>query len=149
MYCVIHVNYFTMDRGDTFELPLVINEGNQMCFKQYQLKANDKIYIAILQPNQSFEKALVRKVLTKDSKVDKKGNPIFRLNPMDTENLLTGKYFITAKLQQFIDDEEYVTTILPLKEFFINGTNKQCVTDDTFEVYNSINNSEEVSWLPI
>ena len=61
---MIKDNYLKMNRGDSYILPLVINEGTKLCFKQYQLRQFDKIYVGIMEYNQAFEDALIRKVLT-------------------------------------------------------------------------------------
>lgn len=143
-------NYYVMNRGDTFVLPLVINEGTKLNFVQYQLRQFDKIYIGIMEPNQSFENAIIRKVLTITSPTDSKGHPLFSLTPEDTENLLTGKYFIEIKIVQKVNEQDVVTTLMPLKEFFIEGTNKEV---EEVQVYTSpkyINKADnETSWIPL
>lgn len=151
MFIYIEQNNLKMNRGDSYTLPLFINEGTMLCPRQYQLRQFDKIYIGIMEVGQSFENAIIRKVLTILSPTDKKGHPLFILMPEDTENLLTGKYFIEIKLVQINNEQNIVTTLLPLKEFFINGTNKQVY--DTENVYNtekSINKSDNYSsWEPL
>ena len=142
-------NYYVMNRGDTFILPLVINEGTKLNFKQYQLRQFDRIYIGIMEPNQSFENAIIRKLLTITSPMNEKGFPLFYLKPEDTENLLVGKYFIEIKIVQKIDNQDVVTTILPLKEFFIEGTDKE-VMEDTYVAYDYLNKADnQSSWTPI
>lgn len=132
MFVQIEDNYLKMNRGDSYFFPLIINEGTKLCFKQYQLRQFDKIYVGIMEPNQSFENALIRKVITITSPCNEYGHPLVILEPKDTEYVLTGKYFIEAKLVQKEGNNNIVTTILPLKEFFINGTDKQ-IDDNTYE----------------
>lgn len=125
MFITIEDNYLKMNRGDSYILPLVINEGTKLDFKQYQLRQFDKIYVGIMEYNQAFEDAIIRKVITITSPTDRYGHPLLKLSPKDTEYLVTGKYFIEIKLvQSDFNEGETVTTILPLKEFFINGTTK-------------------------
>ena len=125
MFIVIEDNYLKMNRGDSYTLPLVINEGTKLEFKQYQLRQFDKIYVGIMEYNQSFEDAIIRKVISVTSPTDRYGHPLLRLSPRDTEYLVTGKYFIEIKLvQSDFNEGDTVTTILPMKEFFINGTTK-------------------------
>ena len=90
MYCSFEETYFVMNRGDTFELPLVIlpDDGEE----EFTLQESDKIYAAILEPHQGFENAIVRKVITNNSPKDNYNNPLLILEPEDTEYLLTGKY---------------------------------------------------------
>lgn len=148
MFVQIEDNYLKMNRGDSYTLPLVINEGTKLCFKQYQLRQFDKIYIGIMEYNQSFENALIRKVITISSPTDKYGHPLFTLTPEDTEYILVGKYYIEIKLVQKDNDNNIVTTILPLREFFINGTNKD--TDNTYVYEKSVVKSEiNASWEEI
>lgn len=140
-----------MNRGDTFEWPIVINCGTDLNPKQYNLQDGDKIYVGIMEPHQSFEDALIRKVITKDSPVDCRGYPLLILNPEDTEYVLTGKYFIMIKLYQptSLTSREKVTTILPMKEFFITGTDKH-ISDKNFITHTISLSGEDVpEWEPI
>ena len=150
MFVQIEDNYLKMNRGDSYTLPLIINEGTKLYFQQYQLRQFDKIYVGIMEHNQSFENALIRKVITITSPTDKYGHPLFRLSPIDTEYLLTGKYFIEVKLVQQINGEDVVTTILPLKEFFVNGTDKEALDNEIFNINKHIvKNSPNASWDPL
>ena len=138
MFIMIEDNYLKMNRGDSYEIPLVINEGTKLCFKQYQLRQFDKIYVGIMENNQSFENAIIRKVISITSPVDSYGHPLLQILPEDTEYLLTGKYFIEIKILQVDGNTKKITTLLPLKEFFIMGTNKQ-VNSNTYNYYKSVN----------
>lgn len=121
MFCENDINCFTISRGDTFVFPIIINQGTKLYPEEYTLQEKDTIYGAILQPNEAFEDALIRKVLTiEDIQQDMK-YPLFKLIPEDTEYLRTGKYYFTLKLKQ---EDNTVTTILPMKEFWITGTTK-------------------------
>lgn len=149
MFVQIEDNYLKMNRGDSYTLPIIINEGTKLCFKQYQLRQFDKIYVGIMEPNQSFENALIRKVLSITSPTNKYGHPLFQLSPQDTEYVLTGKYFIEIKLVQTSGEQQTVTTILPLREFFINGTNKEVDTNTVVD-YTYINKADQTTdWEPL
>ena len=63
MFITIEDNYLKMNRGDSYILPLVINEGTKLEFKQYQLRQLDKIYVGIMEYNQAFEDAIIRNVI--------------------------------------------------------------------------------------
>ena len=110
---------FNLSRGDSFSLPIVLNQGTQLVFKPYTLTENDTIYVGIMEPQQSFEDAIIRKKLSMNDECDEDGNVILKLNPQDTENLMTGLYYLTIKLKQGVD----VTTVLSMKKFYITGTN--------------------------
>lgn len=109
---------FNMIRGDTFELPIIINKGTQLDFEPYYLQDDEKLYIGITQPNESFENAIIRKVLTNDDLTDDDGNIVLILKPEDTMYLMPGKYYITIKLYK----NNNIRTILNQKLFFITGS---------------------------
>lgn len=121
MFCINTTNCFTLSRGDTFKFPIIINQKTKFEFEKYELTDDDIIYGAILEPNQSFEDAIIRKVITNKDYKDLENNPLFILHSDDTEYLLTGKYYFTLKLK---DKNNNITTILPMKEFWITGTSK-------------------------
>lgn len=121
MFCECDVNCFMLSRGDTFRLPITINCGTKLEPEIYELKQNDTLYIAILEPGQSFENAIIRQTLTMKNADEETGCITFILKSSDTEYMLTGKYFITIKLEQ---EDGTVTTVLPMKEFWLTGTSK-------------------------
>ena len=121
MFCECDVNCFMLSRGDTFRFPITINCGTKLDPKIYELKQNDTLYIAILEPGQSFENAIIRQTLTMENANEETGAITFILKSSDTEYMLTGKYFITIKLEQ---EDGTVTTVLPMKEFWLTGTSK-------------------------
>ena len=121
MFCECDVNCFMLSRGDTFRFPITINCGTKLDPKIYELKQKDTLYIAILEPGQSFENAIIRQTLTKENEDEETGGITFILKSSDTEYMLTGKYFITIKLEQ---EDGTVTTVLPMKEFWLTGTSK-------------------------
>ena len=121
MFCECDVNCFMLSRGDTFRFPITINCGTKLEPEIYELKQNDTLYIAILEPGQSFENAIIRQTLTMKNADEETGSITFILKSSDTEYMLTGKYFITIKLEQ---EDGTVTTVLPMKEFWLTGTSK-------------------------
>ena len=121
MFCECDVNCFMLSRGDTFRFPITINCGTKLDPKIYELKQKDTLYIAILEPGQSFENAIIRQTLTMENADEETGAITFILKSSDTEYMLTGKYFITIKLEQ---EDGTVTTVLPMKEFWLTGTSK-------------------------
>ena len=135
--------YLQMNRGDTFVYPLIINQGTELNFIKYNLEDDDSLYVAIMEPNQSFEDALIRKKYTSDSQKDEDGNILFILNPIDTEYVETGNYYITVKLRKINNGIEYVKTLLPLREFIITGTSKN-YDSENFEVDNTGENEKVV-----
>lgn len=55
-------NVIMMNRGDTFEFSVNIYDVNEEDHV-YKLRDDDAVYFGILDPNQAFENALVKKKL--------------------------------------------------------------------------------------
>ena len=97
MFCISSNGIVTVNRGDSFELPLSLNIGDSINRKKYTLTENDTLYIGIMQPNEPFECAILRKKFTyKD--LDEDNNIYVRFWPDDTACLLPGKYYYQPKL---------------------------------------------------
>lgn len=91
---------------------------------RYTLKDGDRLYVGIMEPQQSFERAIVRKLLTKDD-LNAEGDPELKLRPEDTEKLMPGVYYYEAKLvvgredSDDSDDEEIVETVISKRKLYI------------------------------
>ena len=112
----------TLHAGDYFEAPLFLNIGD---FRKYELQDGDKVYFGIMEPNQPFEWAIVRKVLTKDD-VDESGNPVIKLKTKDTIRLMPGLYYYEVKLAMASEDsdsddfdEPILYTVVPKTKLFL------------------------------
>ena len=105
----------TVNRGDTFVINLPINLGSQLIPENYTLVEGDKVYFGLMDPNQPFEFALIRKVFTSENQV----NDVLsmKFTPEDTEHLLPGRYYYSLKLYKAID--ESVTTFVSNTKFII------------------------------
>lgn len=113
-----------MFRGDSFSMPIKINNGSKLEPSYYHLTDRDTLYFGLMEPNQAFEDAVVKKRFTYISEKDEEGNILLKLDPSDTLNLLVGKYFYMIKLRTINEDgSETVRTILPLTQWFIEGNN--------------------------
>ena len=130
----------TLSRGDTFRFPLFINKGTEIAPIRYELTENDMLYFAIMEPNQRFEDAIIRKVYTTESEFNEDGDVMICIDPTDTEYLLGGKYYYEVKLRTLVDtehpeeDNSYtVQTIIPKRGFQLLGlptTPIKATTDD-------------------
>lgn len=120
MFNISSLGIITTNRGDSFEFPLVLKMGSSMAYDTYALNDTDVVYFAVMEPNQPFETAIIRKRFDyKD--VDDNGNIKVRFWPEDTQLLLPGKYYYQAKLKS-IDREtgrEDVETIVEKTLFYI------------------------------
>ena len=118
MYCLLPTASLSLTRGDTISLRLPLYEGTGIDRTPYSIKESDILYVGLMECNQAFEDALVRKKLTVRDVTDNQF--LVRFTTEDTEDLKTGKYFISAKLANGLS----VTTVLPLTEFWITGTDR-------------------------
>lgn len=119
MYSIYNNNFICLNRGDTFIAPLFINQGTKMYPIRYNLKnhPNTEIYLGIMEPNQVFEEAIVKKYYTSSSPdINENGDLIISLKPTDTEYLLPGKYYYEVKIKLYNGE---VYTIVPKTEFLI------------------------------
>ena len=108
-----------MVRGDTFILSLPLNEGTREHFVRHLLTNDERMYIGIMKPNQSFEDAHIRCVLTNTSEKDSLGNCTLILHPEHTVSMIPGKYYFTVK---FVS-KNYIQTLVDSKLFFVTGSN--------------------------
>ena len=130
-----------LERGDSFSTPIYINIGTKLDPKYYTLNKTDRLYFGLMEPNQPFEDAVLKKVLSYADDTDDKGNTLLQLDPQDTLGLLCGKYYYSVKLRQ-IDEcgKETVTTVIQPTQFWIQGVNAE--VDDN--CYSDEYNVEEV-----
>jgi hypothetical protein len=114
----------TLMRGDTFVLPVHINDGTKLEPKYRSLSPTERLYFGLMEPGKAFENAVVKKVVEHYSETDKDGNPLVILQPKDTEKLLCGKYYYTIKLRTINEQGiDVVKTIVPSTLFFLMGNN--------------------------
>ena len=132
MFNIAFNGIITVTRGDSFKFPLTINFGSTLTPENYGLKKHDKVYFAVMEPNQTFECALIKKVFTVDD-VNENQEIEISFKPKDTQCVLPGKYYYQIKLQRFhkkldssgqeIDewdlDDYDVDTVVDKTQFFI------------------------------
>lgn len=125
MFDISNEGNITVNRGDSFQTPIFINKGTEINPNRYELTEDDTLYFAVMEPNQRFEDALIKKVYDKDSEKNEKGDILIKFDPIDTEYVLPGEYRYTVKLRTITPTEipdlniEEVQTIVPEKVFFI------------------------------
>ena len=111
-------------RGDSFTTPILINLGTKLNPRYYTLGPADKLYFGLMEPNQAFENAVLKKVYDMSSPQDSEGNTLLTLKPSDTEKLRVGQYYYMIKLRA-IDTfgQEMVRTIVNPTIFWLGGNN--------------------------
>ena len=124
MYIEPENGIITLTRGDTLTTPIRINVGTKLNPVYKKLGELDTLYFALMEPNQAFEDAVVKKVYNHNSETDEEGNVLLKLKSSDTEKLLVGKYYYTVKLRSYDEyGEEYVRTIISNTLFWLEGNN--------------------------
>ena len=98
MFKIASNGIVTINRGDSLEFPLILNIGSSLNRSEYVLSDTDVLYLGIMEPNQPFETAIVRKRFTAHD-LDDDGNINIRFWPEDTVCLLPGKYYYQVKLE--------------------------------------------------
>lgn len=134
MFAKIDNGIITLNRGDTLYTPIEINSNTVVNPVQYTLQDNDTLYFALMEPNQSFENALIKKVYNSSSETDDKGNVLLKLETSDTECLHTGKYYYTVKLKH----GNRLTTLINMTIFNLIGTDYPGIKDEYDDIDQSI-----------
>lgn len=119
MYSISQNNFICLTRGDTFIAPIFINQGTKMCPIRYNLKnhPNTEIYLGVMEPNQPFEEATIKKMYTSTSpEINDNGDLVINLKSTDTEYLLPGKYYYEVKVKLY---DGRICTVVPKTEFLI------------------------------
>lgn len=122
MFDITQEGNIELVRGDTLSLALFINQGNELTPSRYILGDYDEVYFALMEPNQLFENAILKKVYTKETaEFTEDGDLIIVLNPGDTENLLAGQYYYTIKLKTSnpLTQKEEVRTVVTEHQFSV------------------------------
>ena len=124
---ISNTKIITITRGDTFSFPFTINVGSELYPQRYILSENSKLYLGVMfplylgvmSPNCNFENAIIKKVFTADSEMNKDGDVIITFTPEDTICLNPSKYYYEIKLQLIVDGKEEIYTVQQRQEFWI------------------------------
>lgn len=108
----------TITRGDTFEYPVFMNAGTELSPIRYIMTENDTLYFALMEVNQTFEDAILKKVFTSED-LNEHGDVVAVLDSQDTECLAIGKYYYTFKLKRPKGEGYTVDTVVPNRLFYI------------------------------
>lgn len=121
MFNVSYNGIITVNRGDSFTAVMALNAGNELNPIEYEMTPDSFVYFAVMEPNQPFEDAILKKKLDIDD-MDDNGDIIIHFKPQDTQCLLPGRYYYQVKLQ-VCDPDDYsnyeVHTIIDKTQFFI------------------------------
>lgn len=120
MLSLSHCGQIRLSRGDTLILPISINQGDTMNPIEYLLGPHDELYFGVMEPNQPWEYAILKKKFTSQD-VDEDGRLSIKLKPNDTMCLLPGLYYYQVKVRIYdYDNQEYiVNTIMSKTQFWV------------------------------
>ena len=118
MVYISNNGFIRLARGDSFAVPLFINRGTVVSPVRYKIKNHPEatVYLGVMEPNEPFENALIKKKYTATSEINKNGDIIIVFSPNDTLNVLPGKYYYSIKIDY---GNNSVDTIVPMTEFFV------------------------------
>ena len=118
MFTISGNGIIQLNRGDSVSMPLFINKGTNMRPIRYKISENPstKVYFGVMEPNQPFENALIRKTFSSESKINSNGDLIIELASYETENILPGKYYYQVKV---LFEDGNVSTVIPKTLFYI------------------------------
>lgn len=110
-----------VNRGDSFYMDVPLSTNGKLFPINFDLTENDYVYLGVMEPNQPFEDALIRKVATVNELVSE--NTVrFKFAPQDTQCVLPGRYYYQVKIQKCnpLDSNDYeVCTLIDKTQFFI------------------------------
>ena len=111
-------NTITLNHGDNFYAELFLDEGTDYYCTKHILQEGEYVYFAIEEPNQPFEKALVRKVFDK-SNLTENNTVKITLSSEDTINILPGTYYYEIKTLTYNAGEPVISTAVDKTKFII------------------------------
>ena len=116
-------NLIAVNRGDTLNIPVTLNIGTGVNPVIYEMKPGDCLFFALLEINQKWEDALLKKVFNYDDWIHNKKKANFYLSCDDLEYLVPGIYNYQIKLfikeDERFNHSESVITIIPRTKFTI------------------------------
>lgn len=115
----------SLNRGDQFEFPLFMNQGNKMYPIRYSLLKDlnlANVYFSITLPGQEFQNGLIRKAYSNKSPHNENGDIIISLTSQETMCLKPGKYFYSIKIvYNDSNGNQKIATIVPERMFIVKG----------------------------
>ncbi len=120
MFSLSRNGIIQVTRGDSFNTPLFINQGTVLEPVRYILGQYDKVYFGVMECNQPFEAALIRKSYDYNS-LNENNDVVVEFTGDETLNLLPGKYYYEVKLDKYDEeaDKHEINTIISKREFFV------------------------------
>lgn len=110
----------TMTRGDYYSFDVIIRSEDPWSDFVYVLSPGDILFFGLMEPNQPFEKAILKKQFGYDDYDVEGGTLKVVLSPEDTIELVPGTYYYQIKV--LYEDEignTHIDTIVQKTKFII------------------------------
>ena len=114
-YIINKNKVISITRGDYVQIPFRFEKGDFPRRELVEIGDNDIIFFGLMDPNQHFEHALVKKEFSKDD-FDSEGNFILTIDTDDTLELMCGTYYYEIKL---LTEDAHITTLVQKTKFII------------------------------
>ena len=120
MLSMNNIGQIRLSRGDDCRFELLINQGTAIDPISYILEPSDEVFFGVMEPNQPFEYAILKKRYTA-ADLDSEGKLWITLLPQDTLCLLPGLYYYQIKVRVFnsLLTKYDVMTLNPKTQFWI------------------------------
>jgi len=119
MFQISNNGIIVINRGDSFTINASINIGTILEPITYTLQPGDRVYFGLMEPNQPFEFAVMRRRFT-NADLDEHDNVVMKFDSDQTECLLPGVYYYMIKLARKDENgKDIVDTIIEKTKFII------------------------------
>lgn len=119
-YLIKKNKVITLTRGDYFSFSVELKDGKFPYEDTYVLSEGDILFFGLMEPNQPFEKALLKKQFGYDDYDVEGGTLKIVINPEDTIGLVPGVYYYQIKvLYKDEIDVTHVDTVVQKTKFII------------------------------
>ena len=100
MFDINKYGMITMNRGDSWQTEIFVNIGTELQPIGYHLDEGEYVYFGVMEPNQPFEHALIRKRIDMSSASEDMPTGYYNIGfeVEDTEFLMPGHYYYEVKL---------------------------------------------------
>ena len=116
-------NIITTNRGDSFKFPIQLNIGTMVNPVYYDMMEGDYAYLGVIEANQPFENALIKKKFDISDYDYDTQSLMIRFISQDTRYLLPGTYYYEIKLfrdkKNVTDNYDAVDTVLGRTKFIV------------------------------
>lgn len=119
-YLIKKNKVITVTRGDYFSFSVELKKGRFPDEEVYVLSGDDVLFFGLMEPNQPFEKAILKKQFHYDDYDVEGGTLKIVINPEDTIGLIPGVYYYQIKVL-YKDDggTTHVDTVVQKTKFII------------------------------